>query len=227
MTSPQRTLSVEQDLVLYNFFRSSAAYRTRIALNLKALDYRYIPVNLMKEGGQQFKAEYRKMNPQQLVPLLDDHGFQVSQSMAIIEYLDEKYPSPALLPSTLEGRARVRQLSLAICCDIHPLKNLRVLKYLVDTLKLSEVQKLQWVQNWLTIGLKALDTDLAQHPTRGMYCFGNNVTMADCMLVPQMFSAIRFEIDTNQFPTLKKISDNCEKLTAFAQAHPTQQIDFE
>jgi maleylpyruvate isomerase len=227
MILPKTTLSIDEDLILYNFFRSSAAYRTRIALNIKELDYRYIPVHLTKEGGQQFKADYRKMNPQQLVPLLDDQGFQVSQSMAIIEYLDEKYPSPALMPSTLEGRARVRQLSLAICCDIHPLQNLRVLKYLVNTLKLNEEQKLHWVQNWLIIGLKALDTDLAQNPTRGMYCFGDNVTMADCMLVPQMFSAIRFEIDTNQFPTLKKISDNCEKLIAFAMAHPNQQIDFE
>jgi len=227
MTTPKNTKNTDQGLVLYNFFRSTAAYRTRIALNIKGLDYRYVPIHLMKDGGQQFKAEYKKMNPQQLVPLLDDQGFQVSQSMAIIEYLDEKYPSPSLMPSTPEGRARVRQLSLIICCDIHPLQNLRVLKYLVGTLKLSEEQKLRWVQNWLTIGLQALETDLAQQPTRGVYCFGDNVTMADCMLVPQMFSAIRFELDTHQFPTLKKITDNCEKLSAFAKAHPAQQIDFE
>jgi maleylpyruvate isomerase len=216
-----------KDLILYNYFRSSAAYRTRIALNIKGLDYRYVPVHLTKEGGQQFKVEYKKMNPLKLVPLLDDHGFQVSQSMAIIEYLDEKYPEPALMPLTPEGRARVRQLSLTICCDIHPLQNLRVLKYLVDTLKLSEEQKMQWLKNWLTIGLQALETDLSKNPTSEMYCFGDTVSMADCMLIPQMFSAVRFEIDTNQFPTLKIITENCEKLPAFAKAHPTQQIDFE
>jgi maleylpyruvate isomerase len=227
MMAQEKTSNINHDLTLYNFYRSSAAYRTRIALNIKGLDYRYVPIHLMKEGGQQFNAEYKKMNPQQLVPLLDDQGFQVSQSMAIIEYLDEKYPTPSLMPSTAEGRARVRQLSLSICCDIHPLQNLRVLKYLVETLKLSEEQKLLFVQNWISIGLKALEADLAKHPTRGLYCFGDTVTMADCMLVPQMFSAIRFEVDTQQFPTLQSIRDQCEKLPAFAKAHPTQQIDFE
>lgn len=215
------------ELVLYHYFRSSAAYRTRIALNLKGLDYQYVSVHLTKEGGQQFKPEFKHKNPQQLVPLLDDHGLMVSQSMAIIEYLDEKFPQPPLLPNTLEGRARVRQLSLAVCCDIHPLQNLRVLKYLTDTLKLNEEQKLKWVQNWLTIGLQALETDLSTAPTCGTFCYGDTPTMADCVLVPQMFSAKRFEIDTAPFPTLQRIWFACDALAAFANAHPTKQIDAE
>lgn len=138
-----------QPLVLHNYFRSSAAYRVRIAMNLKGLSYDYVPVHLTRDGGMQFQEPYKSQNPQQLVPLLDDDGFQVSQSIAIIEYLDEKFPAVRLIPDSLEGRARVRQLALAISCDIHPLQNLRVLKYLTQKLGVSEEDKTVWIQHWL------------------------------------------------------------------------------
>lgn len=214
-------------LVLHNYFRSSAAYRVRIAMNLKGLDYEYLSVHLTREGGMQFKESYTSLNPQQLVPLLDDDGFHVSQSLAIIEYLDEKFPAIRLMPDTLQGRARVRQLTLAIACDIHPLQNLRVLKYLTGKLGISEDDKAAWIKHWLALGLAALETDLAHAPTRGKFCFGDTPTMADCALVPQMFSAVRFNVDTQVYPTLCAICETCEALPEFAAAHPSQQPDRE
>ena len=219
--------STSKKLVLHNYFRSSAAYRVRIAMNLKGLDYDYVPVHLTREGGMQFKDSYTALNPQQLVPLLDDDGFQLSQSLAIIEYLDEKFPAIRLLPDSMHGRARVRQLTLAIACDIHPLQNLRVLKYLTGKLGLTEETKAEWIKNWLELGLAALETDLARAPTRGKFCFGDTPTMADCALVPQLFSAARFNIDTHTYPTLRSIYDACEVLPEFAAAHPARQPDSE
>ncbi len=214
-------------LVLHNYFRSSAAYRVRIAMNLKVLDYEYLSVHLTREGGMQFKDTYTALNPQQLVPLLDDDGFQLSQSLAIIEYLDEKYPAIRLLPDSLHGRARVRQLTLAIACDIHPLQNLRVLKYLTGKLTLTEENKAEWIKHWLELGLTALEADLARAPTRGKFCFGDTPTMADCALVPQLFSAARFNVDMQPYPTLRAIYEACEALPAIAAAHPARQPDSE
>ena len=214
-------------LVLHNYFRSSAAYRVRIAINLKGLDYDYIPVHLTREGGMQFKESYTALNPQQLVPLLDDDGFQLSQSLAIIEYLDEKFPAIRLLPDSLQGRARVRQLTLAIACDIHPLQNLRVLKYLTGKLGLTEDDKAEWIKHWLELGLTALEADLARATTRGKFCFGDTPTVADCALVPQLFSAARFNVDTQPYPTLRSIYEACEALPEFAAAHPARQPDSE
>ncbi len=214
-------------LVLHNYFRSSAAYRVRIAMNLKGLDYDYVPVHLTRDGGMQFREPYKSLNPQQLVPLLDDRGFRLSQSLAIIEYLDEKFPEQPLLPASIEGRARVRQLALAISCDIHPLQNLRVLKYLTGPLALSEDQKTTWIKHWLGLGLEALEAELANSPTRGTFCFGDTPTMADCALVPQIFSARRFSVDLAGFPTLRAIHAACEAVPAIAAAHPAAQPDSE
>jgi maleylpyruvate isomerase len=220
-------MSATSILVLHNYFRSSAAYRVRIAMQLKGLSYTYIPVHLTRDGGQQFTAPYAPMNPQQLVPMLDDDGFHLSQSLAIIEYLDEQFPDVRLLPESIQERARVRQIALAISCDIHPLQNLRVLKYLTNKLGLSEDDKMAWIHHWLTLGLAALESELARSPLRGKFCVGDKPTMADCALVPQMFSAARFGVDTSPYPTLRSIYDNCEAVPAIAAAHPARQPDSE
>ncbi len=219
--------SAADHLKLYNYFRSSAAYRVRIALNLKNLPYEYASVHLLRDGGMQFAEPFRTLNPQQLVPLLEQDGFQVGQSLAIIEYLDEKFPNTPLMPGTAEGRARVRQLSLAIACDIHPLQNLRVLKYLTGKLGVSEDDKAGWLKHWLGLGLQALETDLTRADTRGKFCYGDRPTMADCALVPQMFSASRFGVDISPYPTLRAIYAECEALEPIAAAHPSKQPDAE
>jgi maleylpyruvate isomerase len=196
-------------------------------MNLKGLDYDYLSIHLTREGGMQFTDSYTALNPQQLVPLFDDDGFQLSQSLAIIEYLDEKFPAVRLIPDSLHGRARVRQLTLAIACDIHPLQNLRVLKYLTGKLGLTEENKAEWIKHWLELGLTALEADLARAPTRGKFCFGDRPTMADCALVPQLFSAARFNVDMQPYPTLRSIYEACEALPAIAAAHPARQPDSE
>ncbi|MCX7220055.1 MAG: maleylacetoacetate isomerase [Burkholderiales bacterium] len=216
---------------LYGYFRSSASYRVRIALNLKGLAYESVPVHLVKNGGEQLSASFRALNPEALVPaLVDEHeGNEValSQSLAIIEYLEEKYPATPLLPENLLDRAHVRALALAIACDVHPLSNLRVLKYLTGTLGLSEEQKNTWYQHWCMTGLRALETKIAADPRSGKFCYGDTPTLADCCLVPQIYNAQRFKCDLSSVPQLMRIHQNCMDLAAFDLAAPANQADAE
>ncbi len=209
---------------LYGYFRSSAAYRVRIALNLKGLDYAQAAVNLVK-GEQRGEANLAR-NPQGLVPVLEtDEGTQLSQSLAICEYLDERHPEPPLLPADAEGRARVRSLAQLIACEIHPLNNLKVLKYLVGELKLDEAAKLAWYRHWIAEGFTALESRLADEPATGEFCHGDSPGLADLCLVPQVFNAERFECDLSAYPTIRRIAEHCRSLEAFAKAAPGEQPD--
>jgi len=210
---------------LYTYFRSSAAYRVRIALNLKGIAAEQVPVHLLRDGGEQFGAAYDEKNPQHLVPLLEDGGLLLPQSLAIIEYLDETHPQPALLPADARGRARVRALAQAIACDIHPIDNLRVLKYLSDTLGVSPEQKTGWYRHWVALGLEALERQLGRDGGAGLFCHGDTPTMADCCLVPQLYNARRFDCDLSAYPVLGAIAARCEALPAFADARPESQPD--
>ncbi|MYN15453.1 maleylacetoacetate isomerase [Rugamonas sp. FT107W] len=212
---------------LYTYFRSSAAYRVRIALNLKGLAYDAVPVHLLRDGGEQLTDSYRALNPSALLPTLDDDGSVIGQSLAIIEYLEETRPQAPLLPAGATDRARVRALALTVAADTHPLGNLRVLKYLKGQLKVSEEVKLEWQQHWLQLGLATLERMLADDPRTGRFCHGDTPTLADCCLVPQVFSAQRFGVDMTPYATVMRIHAACGELPAFQQAHPSQQPDAE
>ncbi|CAM3736802.1 maleylacetoacetate isomerase [Bordetella sputigena] len=210
---------------LYSYFRSSAAYRVRIALNLKGLPYEYAPVHLLKDGGQQLKPEYTRLNPQALLPTLVDGDAVLTQSMAIIEYLEETHPQPPLLPATPIARARVRALAQGIACDIHPLNNLRVLRYLKREFDLPDEARDRWYRHWVESGLLALERMLADSPDTGTYCHGDTPTMADACLVPQVFNARRLDCDLSAMPNIVRIDAACLALPAFAQAAPDAQPD--
>ena len=210
---------------LYSYFRSSASYRVRIALNLKGLGFDTIPVHLLNQGGEQFLPRFAELNPHSLVPVLAHEGRHLTQSLAILEYLEERFPMPSLLPGNALARSRIRALALDIACEIHPLNNLRVLRYLKHQLGVDEDQKGAWIQHWIKLGFSALEMQLAADATRGHFCVGDTPTMADCCLVPQLFNARRFEVDMAPYPTLVAIEDACNALPAFQQAHPAQQPD--
>ncbi len=213
---------------LYTYFRSSAAYRVRIALALKGVAHEAVPVHLARNGGEQHSAAYRAKNPQGLVPALElDDGTALTQSLAIIEYLDETQPGPALLPADAEGRARVRAIAQGIACDIHPINNLRVLQYLGKELGATQDQKDAWYRHWIATGLQGLETMLASHPAKGRFCHGDTPTLADCCLVPQLFNARRFNCPMDDYPTLLRIDAACAELPAFQQAAPAVQPDAE
>ena len=209
---------------LYSYFRSSASFRVRIALALKGLSYDYVSVHL--GSGQQFQDDFTAVSADALIPVLEIEGLRLTQSMAIMEYLDEQYPQPALLPSDAAGKWRVRALSQSIACEIHPLNNLRVLKYLTGTLKSDEDTKNTWYHHWVRSGLEAFEKQLHQAAT-GIFCHGDQVSMADCVLVPQIFNAKRFKVDLNGLARTMQIFDACMALPAFSQAQPSACPDFE
>ena len=208
---------------LYSYFRSSAAYRVRIALGLKGIAFECVPVQLVK--GEQRDDRYRVLNPQSLVPALIDEGRIFTQSLAIIEYLEERYPNPRLLPDAPAERARVRSIALSIACDIHPLDNLRVLQYLVRTLGVSEEAKNVWYRHWIDLGLSALESQLANDRATGTFCHGETPSLADICLVPQLANARRYNIPLDAYPTLTRIDSSCRALDAFAAAAPERQPD--
>ncbi|ERJ34288.1 Maleylacetoacetate isomerase [Burkholderia sp. AU4i] len=212
---------------LYSYFRSSASYRVRIALNLKQLPFDYVPVHMLRDGGEQLKDTYRALNPDAVVPTLTDGDATLQQSLAIIEYLEETHPEPALLPKQPVDRAYVRAVALQIACEIHPLNNLRVLKYLKHTLKVSEEAKNAWYRHWIEAGFESLETRLASDPRTGKLCFGDTPTLADVCLVPQVFNANRFSIDTTRYPTIQRIVDHASTIDAFKAAEPGAQPDAE
>jgi len=214
-----------ETLRLYSYWRSSAAYRVRIALNLKQLHYDIVPVHLLRDGGEQHGDEYRGINPQQMVPALA-HGHRVlRQSMAIIEYLDETWPDPPLLPATARDRARARGLAQAIACDIHPLVNLRVLQYFENTWSVPMPEREEWVRHWLREGFAAIEGLLAEHPSTGTFCDGEQPSLADCCLIPQVYTARRFGVEVADYPTIHRIHDACMLLPAFDVARPENQPD--
>jgi maleylacetoacetate isomerase len=212
---------------LYSYFRSSAAYRTRIALNLKGIAPDYAFIHLLKEGGQQHSADYKERNPQELIPALEHDGHTIAQSLAIIEYLDEVCPEPPLLPKSPLDRARVRQIAHAIACDIHPINNLRVLQYLRDTHGLSEEERARWQRHWIATGFAAIETLLAQSNDTGRYCHGDTPTLADICLIPQMANGRRVNLDFAPYPTLLRIEKEALAHPAFAAAAPQAQPDAE
>lgn len=212
---------------LYTFFRSSASYRVRIALNLKGLEYEHVPIHLRRGGGEQFSSDYKAKNPQALVPTLEDGGRLLTQSLAIIEYLEERYPAPPLLPKDPADRATVRAMALAVACEIHPIQNLRVLSYLRNELKQPESEANRWAQHWIGLGFAALEQMILTAPKRGKFCFGEAPTLADLCLVPQVANARRFGCDISGYPTLVRIDAHCATLPAFVKAAPENQPDAE
>ena len=209
---------------LHNYFRSSASFRVRIALELKGLDYEYIPVHIAR--GDHKKPPYTALSADSLVPLLEVDGDKLPQSMAIIEYLDETHPEPALLPADARGRAKVRALAQSIACEIHPLNNLRVLKYLVRDMKVEDEAKNAWYVHWCRKGLEAFERQLNQR-SASTYCYGNTPTLADCCLVPQIFNAQRFKVSFDGLPRTMAAFDACMALPAFQKAQPSACPDYE
>jgi len=214
-------------MILYSYFRSGAAYRVRIAMGLKGIAPELRFVHLTKAGGHQHSIEYRQLNPQGRVPFLIDDEVRLSQSMAIMEYLEETHPEPALLPRDAAGRGRVRSIALALVADIQPLQNLTVTQYLERQLAVEEAKRSSWIVHFNEIGLMALETKLAREPETGRFCHGDSPTLADCCLVPQLFSARRFGVDLKPFPTLTRIEAECQQLPAFQAAAPARQPDAE
>ncbi|KTD19024.1 maleylacetoacetate isomerase [Legionella jordanis] len=207
---------------LYDYYRSTASYRVRIALNIKNISYEKIPVHLVKEGGEQHRPEYLKLNPQGLVPTLDENGHILTQSLAIIEYLDEINPTPALLPTNPFARAQIRSMALTVACDMHPLNNLRVLNRLKDQFKANDEEVMDWYHHWLKLGFDSLEAKLQSLPHKNQVCYGTEVSLADICLIPQVYNAQRFGFSMNNYPIINQINEYCLSLSAFKDAVPLE-----
>jgi len=216
---------VSDQLRLYSYWRSSAAYRVRIGLNLKGLAYETVPVHLVRDGGEQHRPEFLETNPQGLVPVLQHGNRTLRQSLAILEYLDETWPDNPLLPAISRDRARARAIAQTIACDIHPLNNLRVLQYFEHEWTCPQPERDQWVKHWIGEGFRALEAMLDGHLATGTFCEGDIPTIADCCLVPQVYNARRFGIDMAAYPTIARIEAACLALSAFDAARPEHQPD--
>ena len=205
---------------LYDYFRSTASYRVRIALAYKGLDYQALPVHLVNNGGEQFSEAYSQINSQNLVPSLQTDEGTITQSLAIIDYLEETHPTPCLYPDSAYDTALVKSISLSIACDIHPLNNLRVLKYLTNILNVDEEAKSNWYHHWIHLGFKAIETQLAKLKRERPVCFGNSITVADLCLIPQVYNANRFNVSLDDYSLIREINDYCLELDCFAKSKP-------
>jgi maleylacetoacetate isomerase len=214
-----------RELTLYDYWRSSACYRVRIALNLKGMEYTARPVHLLNNGGEQHSAEHRTLNPQETIPVLVDGARVIRQSLAILEYLDEVHPDQPLLPAAARDRAHVRGLAQLVACDIHPLNNLRVMQYIEREYGVQQPAREQWMRHWMEEGLRAFEAILDGDAATGMYCHGDSPTMADVCLIPQVYNAKRFDIDLSQYPMIQRIDEQCLSVAAFDSARPERQPD--
>lgn len=211
-------------LGLYSYWRSSAAYRVRIGLNLKGLAYEIVPVHLVRDGGEQHTSAYADTNPQKLVPVLQHRGQSLRQSLAILEYIDETWPTPALLPAGVLARQRVRAMAQLVACDVHPLNNLRVLQFLEHDWNLAQPERDAWVRRWIVEGFNALEA-LLQQARSGDFCHGDAPTLADCCVIPQVYNARRFGVELDAYPAIARIERACLALPAFDAARPERQPD--
>jgi maleylacetoacetate isomerase len=217
----------EVGMKLYSFFRSSASFRVRIALNLKGLSYEQVPIHLRRGGGEQFTDGYKQINPQSLLPTLESEGRYLTQSLAIIECLEEQYPTPPLLPKNAADRALVRSMALVIACEVHPIQNLRVLNYVKKEYNQTDEQVNRWALHWIDLGLASLEQMIGAQTARGNFCFGDTPTLADICLVPQLGNARRFGCDLSRYPDILSIEKVCIAIPAFANAAPEKQPDAE
>ncbi len=212
-------------LTLHTYFRSSAAYRVRIALNLKGLSYESVPVHLVRDGGQHHQPAFKSLNPAELLPVLQTEGHVLTQSLSILEYLEERYPQPSLLPGTPEERAFIRSLAMDVACEIHPVNNLRVQQHLSATFGATEAQRREWVQHWVRLGFAAIEQRLQGHS--GDFCVGDQATLADVVLIPQVFNALRFGVTLEAYPRIERVWNHCTPLPPFEAAAPGRQADAE
>ena len=225
MPQPIRPDPPPERLRLYSYWRSSAAYRVRIGLNLKGLRHDILPVHLLRDGGEQHSEAFAAANPQKLIPVLQHGERMLRQSLSILEYIDEIWPSPPLLPAVARDRQRARALAQLIACDVHPLNNLRVMRYLDDTWGVPQPERDEWTRHWMVEGLRAFEEILSNHPSTGTFCEGELPTIADCCLIPQLYNAHRFGVDLQPYPTIRRIEAACLALPAFDAARPERQPD--